>query len=325
MPSGRSSVGAIVPAPGTLFIRRGSGPNVASYRQAMPGQPPLPLDNMRTLKRVSFSGDNMDPGPARLPGNAPPRAEMYLARGGPSPQQRSGAGSGGGYGGAMFGHVAGPPRRPPLPGSFGGSSHSQGFPPGPSRALVPAQLPPEQPTSPRPGSIAYRLQQQAEREPDEEVNVLRIWASCLALACQEGIDTTWLVDPEEPITMVDATRIWLDKQAEEDPRLHKILPEVMKYARAYVKRWNVAFLDRVHELRNRENAANRLGLNTQSALEASGTIIKSLMNDHSTFSVFLSDCNDGLSRYQRWLVLLTLVRAPGPGSPHLGEHLTQPG
>lgn len=164
------------------------------------------------------------------------------------------------------------------------------------------------------------------------------------MACAEALDSTWLVDPEEEVTLVDKARMWLDEQAENDPRLHKVLPDVMKYARAYVKRWSTAFLDRVHELRNQENNCNQLGLNSQTALEASGvlpawachhrpksslppseysamqahqlapriypetgTIIKSLMNDHDTFSVFLSDCNDGLTRYQRWMVLVTLV------------------
>lgn len=140
-----------------------------------------------------------------------------------------------------------------------------------------------------------------------QVNTIRVWTTALALACLESIDITWLVDPEEGKTIVDQARIWLDNQAQNDPRLHKILPDVMKQAQAWSKRWNVAFQDRVHDLRNEENASNRFGLNAQMALEASGTIVKSLLNDHDTFSVFLSECFDGLARWQRLMIVMTLV------------------
>lgn len=139
------------------------------------------------------------------------------------------------------------------------------------------------------------------------MNVLRVWSTCLTLATLEQLESTWLVDPDARITIVDHTRVWLDRQAEDDPRLRKILPEVMARARACVRCWNEAFLDRLNMLRDKENEVNRFGLNAQKALEASGTVIKSLREDHETFSVIMSDCMTGLTRWQRWMVIMSLV------------------
>lgn len=146
-----------------------------------------------------------------------------------------------------------------------------------------------------------------EDDDAAEPPVERVWATCLAMACCEGFDVTWLVDPDRDLTIVDQSRMWLDRLAADDPRLRAALPAAVDLARVYVKRWSVAFLDRVNDLRNKENEVNRFGLNTQQALEATGTVVKSLLNDHDTFAVFTSDCMTGLERYQRWMVLLTLV------------------
>lgn len=164
----------------------------------------------------------------------------------------------------------------------------------------------QEPRSPG-GTIGEKLTELGNRPEDQEINVLRVWSTCLALASCESFDFTWLVDADNGVTIVDQARIWLDRLADDDPRLKKILPDVMRRARALVKLWNTAMLDRLNVLRDKECEVNRLGLDAQMGLEASGTIIKALKENHSTFSIITSDCLNGLTRWQRWMILLSLV------------------
>ena len=93
-------------------------------------------------------------------------------------------------------------------------AHKPAQPPPPRPQLPPAAAP-EEPAKPplrHDGiTIAERLALEVEAA-DDEVDVLRIWSTCLALATMEMIDVTWLVDPEKEKTIVDHTRMWLDRR-----------------------------------------------------------------------------------------------------------------
>lgn len=142
------------------------------------------------------------------------------------------------------------------------------------------------------------------------LNVLRVWSTAVSLASMELLAFTWLTDPSEGKTAVDASRIWLEEEAEADDRLAKVLPEVMAEARMYVQRWRRAFLERVSELHAKEAELGRPGLNAVLTMQASGALAKAVVDEHDFLAPLLSTFAGGLARWQRWLVAVALVLTP---------------
>ena len=138
------------------------------------------------------------------------------------------------------------------------------------------------------------------------IDAERIWATILAMATAESIDVTWLVDPEREVTIVDSARMWLEEQASRDARLRRALPMLVGHGRRQALQWNQALRDRVAELREVE-ASNTLSYGTMQLTAAAGAVLKSLRDDHTTLSTFTSEVADELSRWQHFMVVVSLV------------------
>lgn len=127
------------------------------------------------------------------------------------------------------------------------------------------------------------------------------------MATAETFGVMWLVDEEKGITLVDACNAWLERKAAEDPRLARALPAALEAGRKCVYKWNLAFDERVRNLRDAERERGLVGSSMLSALDATGRFARGVLDGHETFSVFLSANDLKLTRWQRWMVICTMI------------------
>ena len=68
-------------------------------------------------------------------------------------------------------------------------------------------------------------------------------------------------------------------------------------------------MDRLEGLRDAEKEQNAAEYGQGQNLALAGDVTKAFMSGHDTFSIFLADADgDGLQRWQRFMILITLVR-----------------
>jgi hypothetical protein len=133
----------------------------------------------------------------------------------------------------------------------------------------------------------------------------RVWATLLALVWLEESDSSWLLDKEGTITIVDACHSYLNAIAAHHRRLgrHK-LRHLHREAGLTLRRWRAATQYAMQQARNSD------GLARQNAMvrmqNAVSRIVKSMMTDHDTFSTFL-DPDGFIQRWQRFMILMTLL------------------
>ena len=141
------------------------------------------------------------------------------------------------------------------------------------------------------------------------VPVTRVWATLLAMVTLETMDISWLVsDDEDPVerTVVDAADAYLHAQAEQHPALGELLRsgELHNAARRARLQWSRLMEAKVAAVRKADlTKANR---KLEYAERASARFVLSLMTEHDQFSTFLDE-SDMIMRWQRWMILMTLV------------------
>ena len=141
--------------------------------------------------------------------------------------------------------------------------------------------------------------------------VSRIWATLLASVTLEELEICWLAsDEEEPVesTVVDHADAYLRSQAELHPALDELLRTGQLHwaARQARARWVRLMEAKITAVRKADvTVGNRVIEYTE---RASARVVLSLMTEHEQFSTFLDE-TAGLMRWQRWMILMTLVIA----------------
>ena len=143
------------------------------------------------------------------------------------------------------------------------------------------------------------------------VPVSRVWATLLSMVTLEELEICWLASEEEdPVerTVVDMADSYLRAQAE----LHPVLDELLRTgklhweARRAHARWVRLMEAKITAVRNADvTVGNRV---IEYSERASARVVLSLMTEHDQFSTFLDE-TAGLMRWQRWMILMTLVIA----------------
>jgi hypothetical protein len=106
---------------------------------------------------------------------------------------------------------------------------------------------------------------------------------------------------------VDAAREWIDRYAAERPELQLVLadPQLWKRAGHVTKLWHRASEVKVAALRR--SPAIRSQMSLSHAHRSMVDIMRALLTQHETFSTFLSEPLEGLQRWQKFVILITLV------------------
>jgi hypothetical protein len=141
------------------------------------------------------------------------------------------------------------------------------------------------------------------------VHTTRVWATLLAMVALEGCDIGWLIsEDEDPVerTVVDAADAYLRAQAEEHPALGDLLRsgELHDAARRARKQWVRLMEAKIGAVRKAE--LTKALRSVEYVERASARFVLSLMTEHEQFSTFLDE-SDAIMRWQRWMILMTLV------------------
>ena len=141
------------------------------------------------------------------------------------------------------------------------------------------------------------------------VDVQSVWVTVLAQSCMEEFDCSWLAsDEEDPNerTAVDAVDAWLRAQGKLLPALGDLLSSgrLQAAAERTRERWDDLMEAKVGAVR-RSKVIQKYRMTTH-AQRASAVVVQSLMTQHDQFSTFL-DTSASMQRWQRWMILLTLV------------------
>ena len=137
----------------------------------------------------------------------------------------------------------------------------------------------------------------------------RFWATLLALVTLEEMPISWLAsEDEDPVerTVVDAADAYLRAQAEYHPDLDELLRsgELHKAARRARKQWSRLMDAKVGAVRSAELTKETRSF--EHAERASARIMLSMLTEHDQISTFLDE-SDAIMRWQRWMILMTLV------------------
>ena len=141
------------------------------------------------------------------------------------------------------------------------------------------------------------------------VPVSRVWATLLAMVTLEEMPICWLAsDDEDPVerTVVDAADAYLRAQGEEHFALGELLRsgELHNAARRARKQWIRLMDAKVAAVRKAE--VTKALRSVEYVERASARFVLSLMTEHEQFSTFLDE-SAAIMRWQRWMVLMTLV------------------
>ena len=143
----------------------------------------------------------------------------------------------------------------------------------------------------------------------DQVPAARVWATLLAMVTLEALEISWLVsEDEDPVerTVVDAADAYLRAQGEAHPDLGDLLRsgELLNAARRARKQW-ISLMDaKVAAVRKAE--VTKALRSVEYVERASVRFVLSLMTEHDQFSTFLDE-SAAIMRWQRWMVLMTLV------------------
>ena len=143
------------------------------------------------------------------------------------------------------------------------------------------------------------------------VPVSRVWATLLAMVALEELEICWLASEEEdPVerTVVDSADGYLRAQAELHPALDEMLRtgQLQLAARRTRARWVRLMEAKISAVRTADvTVGNRV---IEYSERASARVVLSMMTEHEQFSTFLDEAA-GLMRWQRWMILMTLVIA----------------
>ena len=141
------------------------------------------------------------------------------------------------------------------------------------------------------------------------VHTTRVWATLLAMVALEDMPISWLIsEDEDPVerTVVDAADAYLRAQGEEHPALGELLRsgELHNAARRARKQWTRLMEAKVGAVRKAE--VTKALRSVEYVERASARFVLSLMTEHDQFSTFLDE-SDEIMRWQRWMILMTLV------------------
>lgn len=142
-----------------------------------------------------------------------------------------------------------------------------------------------------------------------DANPLRIWATALSAYALMLMEESWLVnrDDEPDETIVDRAQSWINRQAVQFPEVAAVIPDVRRKADATVRFWNVHQLLATQEVRRAERAGRFR--KTNEALRLAGHLVRTLRTKHETMSICFGSPEDRVQRYQRTLVVFTLILA----------------
>jgi hypothetical protein len=148
------------------------------------------------------------------------------------------------------------------------------------------------------------------RELAELRDAEAVWGTLLAMLYLERSPASWMVteDEEDEVTMVDAARRYLLARCRKSRRLRHLLKSGKPHEAALkaLRRWQAAREDAIARTRTAESVSSHRGLHL--AQRAVSRIAKSCQTDHDTFSVLL-DSSSFIQRWQRWMVLMTVLIA----------------
>lgn len=139
----------------------------------------------------------------------------------------------------------------------------------------------------------------------------RVWCTLCCIAVLERMNTSWiagdgdLYEPQEK-TIVDSAYEWIAVMMETQPALAAALEEgaVLKKAQWVTKKWHLAFVRRVDELRRAEAVRSQLPRRHIHRLFTNLT--RAVVTKHSTMATFLSEPLEGLQRWQMFMIIVTL-------------------
>jgi hypothetical protein len=141
---------------------------------------------------------------------------------------------------------------------------------------------------------------------------VRVWTTLLCVTLAESLDSCWIVnglaskDTGEPeVTLVDLAERWLAAAAGRDAALAAALPHARAKAAQMTREWFLRQEERVGKLREHEVAAE---FHLSSQLQRlTRDVVKAVQTKHETFSIFLAPSQEGVRRWQRWMLLSTGV------------------
>lgn len=138
---------------------------------------------------------------------------------------------------------------------------------------------------------------------------LRIWTTALCAAAMASLDESWLVvsdGQQMQATVVDSARDYLAAQAAAQPRHVAVLIErAVHDAEVLTAFWRQRQLLAALDVREAERSAHAFA--GRIALQYAGRLSRMVKVGHETFAVFFASAEDRFRRYQRVLLLMTLV------------------
>jgi hypothetical protein len=182
---------------------------------------------------------------------------------------------------------------------------------------VDEEQPPDAPDALRaatPSSSGNGVSDSEHDEPDAEppppLDVERVWVTLLVLSVLQRFGECALFsaddDPGER-TIVDAGHLYLDAMAEHYPALAAALERgaLQKRAKNTTARWQAVLGQRVAEVRAADALTSHMTL--AHVQRTSAEVTRALVLRHETFSTLLAPAMDGLSRWQLFIILVTIV------------------
>ena len=147
----------------------------------------------------------------------------------------------------------------------------------------------------------------ATAEPAE-----RVWVTLLCMALLEGMENCYIVNgvaskemEEEEVTMVDQAESWLTGVASRDADVAAALPGARVRAARMTREWALAQEERIAALRRFELSGQHRS--AQQVSRVVGEVVRAAQTKHETFSTFLGPPQDGLQRWQKWCMMLTVI------------------
>lgn len=108
-------------------------------------------------------------------------------------------------------------------------------------------------------------------------------------------------------TLLDRAMDWLDAMCDEYPGLAEKKTELMKQAAAVTDAWETRQLASINETKS---ALTSRGINVRNFFEKKriqALIADTMMRAHETFSAFVAPPTHPVMRWQRWIVIFTLI------------------
>ena len=138
----------------------------------------------------------------------------------------------------------------------------------------------------------------------------RVWTTLLVLNVLQSQEEMLLFsDDADPLerTSVDAALSWLQSVAEKYPVLAPLLAEnqLPAHANLVMARWRRLIAHRIAELRRSETVTDAMSI--AHVQRISSNLVHKVVTKHDTFSTFLKPPLDGLSRWQMFMILVTIV------------------